>query len=74
MQKILGLALQAKRCCEAPWGINQKRLSSRLVSMPLWVKGIGLTMRRSLPVFAYEQTSQAPVGMSQRCPQVDIGT
>ena len=29
MQKFLGLALQAKRCCEAPWGINQSRLSSR---------------------------------------------
>jgi hypothetical protein len=35
--------------------------------MTRWVKRIGLMMRRSLPVFTYEQTSAAPVGMSQTC-------
>src|ERR1700676_195147 len=33
----------------------------------IWVKIATLTARRSLPVFPYEQTSAAPVGMSQRC-------
>jgi hypothetical protein len=35
--------------------------------LPQWVKSATLTARRSLPVFPYEQTSAAPVGMSQRC-------
>jgi hypothetical protein len=34
---------------------------------PTRVKSAALTARRSLPVFPYEQTSAAPVGMSQRC-------
>ena len=31
------------------------------------VNRVGLTMRRSHPVFTYEQTPVASVGMSQRC-------
>jgi hypothetical protein len=34
---------------------------------PLRVNRVGLTMRRSLPFFRYEQTSAATVGSSQRC-------
>jgi hypothetical protein len=33
------------------------------------VNRVALTVRRTLPVFPYEQTSAAPVGMSQRCQQ-----
>jgi hypothetical protein len=33
----------------------------------LWVKSAVLAARRLLPVFPYEQTSAAPVGMSQKC-------
>jgi hypothetical protein len=32
-----------------------------------WVNRVALTVRRTLPVFLCEQTSAAPVGMSQRC-------
>ena len=31
------------------------------------VNRVALTVRRTLPVFPYERTSAAPVGMSQRC-------
>src|SRR5882724_7859805 len=35
----------------------------------IWVIRVALTVRRTLPVFLCEQTSAAPVGMSQRCRQ-----
>ena len=35
--------------------------------LPLWVHRATLTVRRLLPVFPYEQTSIASVGMSQKC-------
>jgi hypothetical protein len=35
--------------------------------LPSRVKRVGLSMRRPLPVFPNEQTSAAPVGMSQSC-------
>ena len=35
--------------------------------LPFWIKSATLTARRSLSIFPYEQTSAAPVGMSERC-------
>jgi hypothetical protein len=34
---------------------------------PLWVISAGLTMRRSLPIFPYEQTSSDPADWSVSC-------
>jgi hypothetical protein len=35
---------------------------------PLWVIRVALTVRRTLPVFLYEQTSTAPVGNVSKVP------
>jgi hypothetical protein len=40
---------------------------------PLWVNRVSLTVRRSLPVFSYEQTSAGSVGTSQRCQEATFG-
>ena len=48
--------------------ISARLLSGELLGCRLRVNRVGLKMRRSLRFFPYEQTSAAPVGMSQKCP------
>jgi hypothetical protein len=52
-------------------GRDEHRCLLAILELPghgrLWVKRVGLTMRRSLPDFTCERTSAAPVGMSQKC-------